>query len=115
MGLTTTISAPQVSDSSSELDAAIGDNGVALHWIQLYLARAFANGALRRVERSLNSGKFLAIHESDKEWFTHAETNLQSLLLWVEALRSKCLIVESVAIPWRSVSSYLQPWSGTKV
>lgn len=115
VGLTTTISAPQVSDSSSELDAAIGDNGLALCWVQSYLARAFANGALRRVEKSLNSGKFLALHESDNEWASHAESSLQSLLLWVEALRSKRLIVESVAIPWRSASSYLRSWSGTTV
>jgi len=115
VGLITTMSVPQVSDSSSELDAAIGANGVALRCVQLYLARAFASGALRRVEKSLNSGKFLVLHESDKEWATHAETNLQSLLLWVEALRSKRLIVESVAIPWRSVSSYLKPHSGTTV
>jgi len=115
VGLTTTGSAPQVSDSSSELDAAIGDDGVALRWVQSYLARAFARGALPRVEKFLDTGRFLTLDQSDKEWASHVETNLQSLLLWVEALRSKRLLVESVAVPWRSVSSYLQPRSGTTV
>jgi len=107
VGILTTNSVPQVRDSSSALDAAIGDNGVALSWLQSYLARAFANGELRRVEKSLNSGRFLTLDESDKAWASHAETNTESLLQWVEALRSKRLLVESVAIPWRSVSSFL--------
>lgn len=115
VGLTTTRSAPQVSDSSCELDAAIGENGVALRWVQSYLARAFALGALRRVEKFLDTGRFLTLDQGDKEWASHVETNLQSLQLWVEALRSKRLLVESLVIPWRSVSSFLHPRPGTTV
>lgn len=115
VGLSTTRSIAQVSDSSCELDAAIGDDGVALRWVQSYLAGAFADGELSKVEKSLVSGKFLALDESDKEWAFHAESNIESLLRWVEALRSKRLMVESVAIPWRSASSFLQPKPGTTV
>lgn len=107
MGITKARSGPHVRDSSSELDAATGNHGVALRWVQSYLARALANGNLRRVESSLAAGRLLVLNECDREWASHAESNRESLLQWVEALRSKRLLVESVAIPWRSVSSFL--------
>ena len=106
---------PQVIDSSSGLDDAVGTNGESLWWVQSYLARATASASLRKVEKVLSSGKFLPLNEGDKKWNTHVEANRNSLLLWVESLRSKKLIVESIAIPWRSVSSYLQAQSPTTV
>ena len=107
LSLETTSSSTEVLDSSSQLDGAIGSNGEALPWVQSYLARATASGSLRKVERFLSSGRFLYLNEDDKNWNMHVEANRNSLLLWVESLRSRKLIVESAAIPWRSVTSYL--------
>lgn len=98
---------PQVTDSSAELDDAIGINGEALPWLQSYLARAIASRSLREAERHLSSGRFLVLNDSDKQWHSHIEANRHSVLRWIESIRSKQLIVESVAIPWRSVTSYL--------
>ena len=83
--------------------------------MQSYLARATASASLRKVEKFLSSGKFLPLNEEDKKWNLHVEANRGSLLLWVESLRSRKLIVESIAIPWRSVSSYLKAQSPTTV
>ena len=108
IGLTGSVATPQVTDSSSVLDRAVGDNGEALDWLQSYLSRAMASGTLRKVERLLASGTFFCLSDEDKAWISHAENCKESILMWVQALLSKRLIVESVVIPWRSVSSYLQ-------
>ena len=106
---------PRVTDSSAELDDAIGVNGKALPWLQSYLARAIASRSLREAERHLSSGRFLVLNDSDKQWHSHIEANRHSVLRWIESIRSKQLIVESIAIPWRSVSSYLKAQSPTTV
>ena len=108
IGLAASVATQQVTDSSTELDRAVGDNGEALVWLQSYLSRAMASGTLRKVERLLASGTFFCLSDEDKAWISHAENCKESILLWVQALLSKRLIVESVVIPWRSVSSYLQ-------
>ena len=109
IGLTETNSQPLVTDSSSELDAAIGLNGEALLWLQAYLGEAIARGSLRQVERALIAGNFMAFADTDEFWATHVDENRESLLAWVDAFRSGRLIVESIAIPWRSASSFLEP------
>jgi hypothetical protein len=114
VGLTTGKS-PQVTDSSAELDDAIGINGEALPWLQSYLARAIASRSLREAEGHLSSGRFLVLNDSDKQWHSHIEANRHSVLRWIESIRSKQLIVESVAIPWRSVTSYVRTHSPTTV
>jgi hypothetical protein len=114
VGLTTGKS-PQVTDSSAELDDAIGINGEALPWLQSYLARAIASRSLREAERHLSSGRFLVLNDSDKLRHSHIEANRHSVLRWIESIRSKQLIVESVAIPWRSVTSYVRTHSPTTV
>jgi hypothetical protein len=106
---------PRVTDSSTELDDAIGMHGEALPWLQSYLARAITSRSLREAERYLSSGRFLVLNDSDKQWHSHIEINRHSVLRWIESIRSKQLIVESVAIPWRSVTSYLRAQSPTTV
>lgn len=108
IGLAASVATPRVTDSSSVLDRAVGDNGEALVWLQSYLSRAMASGTLRKVERLLASGTFFCLSDEDRAWISHAENCKESILMWVQALLSKRLIVESVVIPWRSVSSYLQ-------
>ena len=114
VGLTTGKS-PHVIDGSSGLDGAVGINGESLWWVQSYLARTTASASLRKVEKFLSAGKFLPLNEGDKKWNIHVEANRDSLLLWVESLRNKKLLIESIAIPCRSASSYLQGQSPTTV
>jgi hypothetical protein len=98
---------PIVKDSSFSLDAATGVDGIALEWLQDYLARAIRSGALRRIGRLLADGTFTPLNEVDHAWKSHALTHRESLLTWIDGVRSGRLIVESVAVPWRSASSYL--------
>ena len=98
---------PTVKDSSISLDAATGVDGTALEWLQDYLARAIRSGALKRIRRMVADGTFTPLDEVDHAWKSHALTHRESLLAWIDGIRSGSLIVESVAVPWRSASSYL--------
>lgn len=95
-----------VADTSSSLDPAIGQGGSALNWLQGYLGRAIGTGSLKRISSQLSRGVFTALTTPDAEWADHALSHRESLIAWIEGFRSGELIVESIAIPWRSATSY---------
>jgi hypothetical protein len=60
---------------------------------------------LNKSINSLKHGKLLILEAEDKAMKTWAESQSKSLLLWLTAFQSKRLMVESLAIPWRTATS----------
>jgi len=107
VGIEQTNIATIVTDSSIQLDAAIGHHGSALEWLQSYISRAVARGDLDKVERGLESGQLFPLNKNDLAYRAHAEENWDSALSWIRHFRAGDLMVESIAIPWRTASSFL--------
>jgi len=93
------------SDSSEEFNGIIGGESSNLRWVQDYVRRAFIKGRLKRATHSLEQGKLLVLGVQDEPMKTWAVSESQSLLQWLTAFQSKRLIVESLAIPWRTATS----------
>ncbi len=93
------------SDSSEDFDGVIGGQSSNLRWVQDYVRRAFIKGRLTKSINSLQQGKLLVLESEDEIMRTWAESESASLLQWLTAFQSNRLLVESLAIPWRTATS----------
>jgi hypothetical protein len=98
-------SLPSFSDSSEDFDGIISGDSSNLRWVQDYVRRVFVRGQLNKSINSLKHGKLLILEAEDKAMKTWAESQSKSLLHWLTAFQSKRLMVESLAIPWRTATS----------
>lgn len=107
IGLQTSFARTSITDTSEILDRVTGENAMNLQDVQEFLAQAIRRGLLKDVARELTSGTFGAVHKlkntRSQVWLSDKE----SLLAWVDGLRSKRLLLESVVVPWRSATSFL--------
>jgi hypothetical protein len=107
VGLKLDTSVTRVVDSSEVLDEAIGGRGELLHDLQTYLIFTVAHGSLGRLERQLLTGSGFHSCFENMRLLSHLENNKGSLLAWVQGIKRKSLIIESLSIPWRTTSSFL--------
>jgi hypothetical protein len=94
------------SDSSENLDLIVQGNGSNLRWIQDYVRRAYLGRKLKLAIESLESGHLLTLNSDDEKWQSVAEDMPESVIAWLDSFRSNELIVESLAIPWRTATSF---------
>lgn len=107
VGLTSQPGTPsKVSDSSERFDLDIHGVGSNLRWIQDYVRRSYLRRKLGAAIRSLESGHLLALTSEDEKWRSVAESQPESVVAWLGSFRSRELIVESLAIPWRTATSF---------
>jgi hypothetical protein len=95
-----------ISDSSEKLDLVAQGNSNSLRWVQDYVRRAYLSHKLDAAIRSLESGQLLALNSDDEKWNSVAENMPESVIAWLDSFRSHELIVESLAIPWRTATSF---------
>ena len=95
-----------ISDSSEKFDLVVQGNINNLRWVQDYVRRAYLGHKLDAAIGSLVSGRLLALNSDDEKWKSVAENVPESVIAWLDSFRSHELIVESLAIPWRTATSF---------
>lgn len=98
----------KVLDSSWEFDRVVQGSNDNLRWIQDYVRRAYLRRKIAEAIKSLESGRLLVLKPQDENWRVHAESEPKSVIAWLDSFRRKELIVESLAIPWRTATSFTE-------
>ena len=98
----------KTSDSSEIFDLVVQGSDENLRWVQDYVRRAYLRRKINAAIKSLESGRLFALNPGDEEWRFTAESEPRSVIAWLDAFRSKDLIVESLAIPWRTATSFTE-------
>ena len=93
-------------DSSEQFDFVVQGSDRNLRWVQDYVRRAYLCRKMNLAIESLKSGRLLALNPDDEKWRLTAESEPTSVIAWLDAFQSKDLIVESLAIPWRTATSF---------
>lgn len=98
----------KVSDSSSEFDSIVRGNNDNLGWVQDYVRRAYLRRKIGEAIRSLKSGRLLVLNPDDVKWRHLAESEPNGVIAWLDSFRKNELVVESLAIPWRTATSFTE-------
>lgn len=94
-------------DSSMTFDGIVAGSSANLRWVQDYVRRAYIRGKIDKAVDNLEKGQLLVLGDQDNSMKLLAEKESESLIKWLTSFRSGNLLVESLAIPWRSAVSFM--------
>ena len=100
-------SAATYEDSSMTFDGIVAGSSANLRWVQDYVRRAYIRGKIDKAVANLEKGQLLVLGDQDNSMKLLAEKESESLIKWLTSFRSGNLLVESLAIPWRSAVSFM--------
>lgn len=100
-------SAATYGDSSMTFDGIVAGSSANLRWVQDYVRRAYIRGKIDKAVDNLEKGQLLVLGDQDNSMKLLAERESESLIKWLTSFRSGNLLVESLAIPWRSAVSFM--------
>jgi hypothetical protein len=92
---------PNLFDASEDLFSE-GISIEQIQWVQRYVARAIINRKSTKAFRDLSRGEFLEFDDDDANWAVFAVKNATLICNWIDRVRVKDLLLESLLVHWVS-------------